>query len=63
MLEIIDIELSKNSVATGEKFVIAVEVMDLFENAKRYRGKYGYRYAGIKKSDAIVYPKRYPKKY
>ena len=49
MLEIIDIELSKNSVAAGEKFVIAVEVVDLFENAKRYRGKYGYRYAGIKK--------------
>ena len=63
MLESIDIELSKNPVTTGEKFVIAVEVADLFENAKRYRGKYGYRYVGVKNSDASAYPKRYPKKY
>ena len=63
MLEITDIKLSKNVVAAGEKFTISVEITELFKNAKKYRGKYGYRYTGVKNSEATSYPKKYPKKY
>ena len=60
MLEITDIKLSKNVVATGEKFTISVEITELFKNAKKYHGKYGYRYTGVKKFGSNIISEEVP---
>lgn len=43
--------IEPNPVGVGDEITIEVEVQEFFKNAKRYRGKYPYRYAGIQERE------------
>lgn len=62
MLYITDIRIEPNPVGTGKELTVEVKIKEVFKNAKRYGGKYPYRYAGIMEAEGRKYPYKYPKK-
>lgn len=62
MLYITDIRIEPNPVGTGQEIIIEIEVKEVFKDAKRYRGKYPYRYAGVMAAEGRNYPYKYPRK-
>lgn len=61
MLYITDVRIEPNPVETGGEITIEIEVKEVFKDAKRYRGKYPYRYDGNMETEGRKYPSRYPK--
>lgn len=62
MIQVIDVRIEPNPAETGGTIEIEVTIEELYSNAKRYRGKYPYRYAGITRAEGRKYPYRYPRK-
>lgn len=62
MLYITDIRIEPNPVETGGELTVEITIKEVFKDAKRYKGKYPYRYAGIMKAEGHKYPQKYPKK-
>ena len=62
LIQVIDVRIEPNPAETGGRLEIEVTIEELYSNAKRYRGKYQYRYAGIAQAEGRKYPYRYPRK-
>ena len=62
MLYVTDVRIEPNPVGTGQEITIEIEVKEVFKDAKRYRGKYPYRYAGVMAAEGRNYPYKYPRK-
>lgn len=62
MIYVTDLQIEPNPVAAGQEIVVQIEVKELFNSAKRYQGKYPYRYGGILQADGRKYPYKYPRK-
>lgn len=62
MLYITDVRIEPNPVGTEGDLTVEVEIKEVFKNAKRYGGKYPYRYTGIMAAEGRKYPYKYPKK-
>lgn len=61
MLYITNVRIEPNPVETGGEITIEIEVKEVFKDAKRYRGKYPYRYVGNMATEGRKYPSKYPK--
>lgn len=62
MLYITDLRIEPNPVGTGQEVIVEVEIKEVFKDAKRYPGKYPYRYVGVMQPDGRKYPYKYPRK-
>lgn len=62
MLYIRDLRIEPNPVDIRGTITVEVEVEEIFQDAKRYPGKYPYRYAGIVQAEGRKYPYKYPRR-
>lgn len=62
MLYITDLRIEPNPVETGDGVTVEIEIREVFRDAKRYKGKYPYRYAGCMLAEGRRYPCKYPRK-
>lgn len=62
MLYITSLQIDPNPVETGGKIEVEIEIKEVYKDSKRYRGKYGYRYAGIMEAEGRKYPYKYKRK-
>ena len=62
MLYIRDLIIEPNPVDIRGTITVEVEIEEIFRDAKRYPGKYPYRYAGIVQAEGRKYPYKYPRR-
>lgn len=62
MLYIRDLRIEPNPVDIRGTITVEVEIEEIFRDAKRYPGKYTYRYAGIVQAEGRKYPYKYPRR-
>ncbi len=61
MIYITDIQITPNPVMKEQDVTIEIEIKEVFRDAKRYPGKYPYRYGGVMAAEGYKYPYKYPK--
>lgn len=61
MLYIRDLRIEPNPVEPRGNIMVEIEIEEIFMDAKRYPGKYPYRFAGIVQAEGQKYPYKYPK--
>ena len=62
MIQVTDVRIEPNPAAAGGELEIEITIEEAYGNAKRYPGKYPYRYAGIAQAEGRKYPYKYPRK-
>lgn len=62
MIYITDLRIESNPAEAGGEITVEVEIKEVFRDAKRYKGKYPYRYVGIMEAEGRRYPEKYPRK-
>ena len=62
MQYIAEIQIDPNPVVTGSQMEVTIELKEVFKDAKKYKGKYGYRYTGNMSAKPRKYPAKYPKR-
>lgn len=62
MLYIRDLRIEPNPVDIRGTITVEVEIEEIFRDAKRYPGKYPYRYAGIVQAEGRKYPYKYQRR-
>lgn len=51
MIQVTDVRIEPNPAAAGGELEIEITIEETYSNAKRYPGKYPYRYAGIAQAE------------
>lgn len=62
LLYVTDLRIEPNPAEAGGKIVVEIEIKEVFKDAKRYKHKYPYRYAGNMTAEGRTYPFKYPRK-
>lgn len=62
MIQVTDVRIEPNPAAAGGEIEIEITIEETYGNAKRYPGKYPYRYVGIEQAEGRKYPYKYPRK-